>query len=167
MGASTSSTPVIVVGVDGSPASRSALRWAVRHARATGSRVRAVTVWHYPWSHGLALDVASVHLDEDAAHLLTNVVTEVAGDGADLERVVVQGKTPQRLVEYGASAAMLVLGSHASQHLPVVPHSSVSRYCLQHASCPVVLVPVAAEDADAVSSVDVVDLRPPAETLVS
>jgi nucleotide-binding universal stress UspA family protein len=53
--------PRIVVGVDGSPSSQEALRWAVREARAVGGSVDAVTAWEYPagvggfgWSPGAA-----------------------------------------------------------------------------------------------------------------
>jgi hypothetical protein len=42
----------IVVGVDGSPSSREALRWAVRQAALTGSVVDAVIAWHDPASYG-------------------------------------------------------------------------------------------------------------------
>lgn len=38
----------IVVGVDGSPASRDALGWAVRQAHLTGAAVEAVAAWEYP-----------------------------------------------------------------------------------------------------------------------
>ena len=34
--------PMIVVGVDGSPPSKGALRWAVRYAELTGARVHAL-----------------------------------------------------------------------------------------------------------------------------
>ena len=40
--------PRIVAGVDGSPSSISALRWAVRQAGLTGAAVDAVIAWHYP-----------------------------------------------------------------------------------------------------------------------
>ena len=40
----------IVAGVDGSPSSREALRWAVRQAALTGSVVDAVIAWHHPSS---------------------------------------------------------------------------------------------------------------------
>lgn len=40
--------PRIVVGVDGSPSSRAALRWAVRQARLTGGTVDAVIAWQIP-----------------------------------------------------------------------------------------------------------------------
>jgi hypothetical protein len=42
----------MVVGVDGSPSSRNALRWAVRQAALTGSAVDAVIAWHDPASYG-------------------------------------------------------------------------------------------------------------------
>ena len=40
--------PRIVAGVDGSPSSLAALRWAVRQARLTGATVDAVIAWRYP-----------------------------------------------------------------------------------------------------------------------
>ncbi|WP_435879782.1 universal stress protein [Streptomyces werraensis] len=42
----------IVVGVDGSPSSREALRWAARQAALTGGTVLALTSWDYPQYHG-------------------------------------------------------------------------------------------------------------------
>jgi acyl-CoA synthetase (AMP-forming)/AMP-acid ligase II len=40
---------VIVVGVDGSEASKAALRWAAAQAGRTGAAVQAVTAWEYGW----------------------------------------------------------------------------------------------------------------------
>ncbi|MGI9594578.1 MAG: universal stress protein, partial [Acidimicrobiales bacterium] len=40
--------PGIVVGVDGSPGSDHALRWAMAHADRFGP-VQPVTTWRYPW----------------------------------------------------------------------------------------------------------------------
>jgi len=40
--------PVIVVGVDGSAASRDAVRWAAEQARLTGAELRAVATWRWP-----------------------------------------------------------------------------------------------------------------------
>jgi len=38
----------VVVGVDGSAESATALAWAARYAKAIGATVRAVLAWHYP-----------------------------------------------------------------------------------------------------------------------
>ena len=45
----------IVVGVDGSPSSREALRWAARQAALTGSVVDAVIAWHDPASYAVGV----------------------------------------------------------------------------------------------------------------
>jgi hypothetical protein len=44
----TKRAPRIVAGVDGSPSSRTALRWAIRQAVLTGGTVDAVMAWHIP-----------------------------------------------------------------------------------------------------------------------
>ena len=48
--------PHTVVGVDGSPESCAALRWAVDHGRRTGTTVRAVRVWHPPAEAGVVAE---------------------------------------------------------------------------------------------------------------
>ena len=40
--------PLIVVGIDRSPESLDALRWAVDQARLTGAVMHAVTAWQLP-----------------------------------------------------------------------------------------------------------------------
>jgi nucleotide-binding universal stress UspA family protein len=44
----------IVVGVDGSEPSKSALRWAIGQAKLTGGSVDAVIAWRYPSTDGWA-----------------------------------------------------------------------------------------------------------------
>ena len=44
----------IVVGVDGSPSSMTALRWAILQAELTGCEVEAVTAWRLPSRYGFA-----------------------------------------------------------------------------------------------------------------
>ena len=44
----------IVVGMDGSSSSMTALRWAILQAELTGCAVEAVTAWRLPSSYGFA-----------------------------------------------------------------------------------------------------------------
>lgn len=44
----------IVVGVDGSETSKSALRWAIRQAKLTGETVDAVIAWRFPSTYDWA-----------------------------------------------------------------------------------------------------------------
>jgi len=63
----------IVAGVDGSPSSICALRWAIRQAELTGAAVEAVIAWHYPiptGGYGFAPTgmATSFDFEENAAH---------------------------------------------------------------------------------------------------
>ena len=65
----------IVVGVDGSPESSQALRWAARQAGLTGCELHAVLAWHVPFTYGV-LDM----IDADwAAHGSVALAAAVAG----------------------------------------------------------------------------------------
>ena len=72
----------IVVGVDGSPSSRAALRWAVRQAALTGGTVDAIMAWHVPvaltgytWAP-ISVDEAD-NLEEDARMALDALLGSV------------------------------------------------------------------------------------------
>ena len=52
--------PVIVVGTDGSGGSVKALRWALRHAEATGAEVRVVLAWEVTAPLGYVASVDDV-----------------------------------------------------------------------------------------------------------
>ena len=51
--------PAVVVGVDGSPGARAALRWALREARLRNSPVRAVHAWTFGYIGGSSLSHSS------------------------------------------------------------------------------------------------------------
>ncbi len=57
----TKSPGHIVVGVDGSPSSLDALKWAVGQGELTGACVRAVIAWDYPALSGV--NPRTVHVD--------------------------------------------------------------------------------------------------------
>ena len=137
----------IVVGVDGSPASRAALSWALAEARLRGANLRAVHALTV--ATPFALDAPPVLLpslmeeaEQEAERELGDVVAEVAGDNLDvpIERSVVEGPAAERLLEAAAGADLLVVGSRGHGGFHGLLLGSVSQQCAHHAPCPVVIV---------------------------
>lgn len=132
----------IVVGVDGSPPSKAALRWAARIAPVTHSRIEAVITWSYPISYGAPIGFDNWHPDTDAAKVLQEALDEVFGGDppAHLGAVVRQGHARDVLVAASEGADMLVVGSRGHGGIAGLLLGSVSSACAEHARCPVLVV---------------------------
>jgi nucleotide-binding universal stress UspA family protein len=143
----------IVVGVDGSPHSVAALRWAVREAQVRHSPLTAVHVYPHPAAMlapgvltslqraGVASFQAQAH--EVAQRALDDfIVRTLRPDaGATVERAVVPGTAASVLVDEAADpATMLVMGSRGHGGFTGLLLGSVSQQCLHHARGPVVVV---------------------------
>ncbi|HLU30042.1 MAG TPA: universal stress protein [Glycomyces sp.] len=133
----------IVVGVDGSPPSVAALRWALGQAELTGAVVEAINVWEPPTVWG---DVVPVYPGDDPAGTarenLDAIVEEVASEYAAVEvrREVVQGHPAKGLLRHAEGATLLVVGSRGHGGFVGALLGSVSQHCIQHATCPVVVI---------------------------
>ncbi len=133
----------IVVGVDGSEASREALRWAARQAHLMGASLEAVMSWEtaattsYPVPVPEGYDPAA-----DAKEALDQTVRSVLGqhDGLELVPAVLQGPAARTLVQEARGADLLVVGSRGHGALVGMLLGSVSEQCVTHAPCPVVVV---------------------------
>ena len=133
----------IVVGVDGSPSSIKALRWAVRQAKLTGAEVEAVIVWSYPTGYGLAqVSDGAVDFEGDAGKILAEALAEVSGIAPDVmvEPLVAEGHAADVLVREAKGAALLVVGSRGHGGFAGMLLGSVGQHCVQHAACPVLIV---------------------------
>ncbi|MCL6735984.1 universal stress protein [Streptomyces neyagawaensis] len=138
----------VVVGVDGSEASVSALRWAVREARAVHAEVVAVHAWEPagPTLAPYAPPSARPTVTEQrvrAAGLLADTLREALGPriAADVHAVVTQGPPVRVLLRHARGARLLVLGRRAHGAFGLPPIGAVGRECLLHATVPVVAVP--------------------------
>jgi len=138
----------IVVGVDGSPASRAALRWAVSMAVTLGCPVRAVSVvsstnWLVaPDATGwLPSDPAA--LEVDGRLLLERTVRNAlpTDERWRVERRVVVGSASWHLTEESYGAAMLVVGAARRSSLARLVDGSIAPALMRNAKCPVVTVP--------------------------
>ncbi|MER6098484.1 universal stress protein [Streptomyces sp. NPDC001728] len=136
-------TPRVVVGVDGSPASREALRWAVRHARLTGATVDAVGVYDVPGATGWSAPPVDAAFDEEQARqALTEELEGVLAEIGDVPLVenLVRGTPAKILIEAARGAELLVVGSRGRGGFASLLLGSVSQQCAVHAPCPVVIV---------------------------
>ncbi len=131
----------IVVGVDGSPQSREALRWAVEQARVTRGVVEAVTAWEYPAAYGWSVPVAPEELARAAGQGLADTVAEVvdADRPVEIRERVRCGNAVQVLLEAAQGAELLVVGSRGHDGFTGALLGSVGQHCVQHAPCPVVV----------------------------
>ncbi|MFD9130733.1 universal stress protein [Kitasatospora sp. NPDC059571] len=132
----------IVVGVDGSPSSNAALRWAARQAELTGASLDAVTGWEYPASYGWG----GTMIDGDFAALAGKVLADaVAAElGAEppvtVRERVLNGNAATVLLDAAHGADLLVLGNRGHGGFTQALLGSVGQHCVQHADCPVVIV---------------------------
>ena len=110
----------IVVGVDSSPGSKEALRWALKEARLRRARIVALHAWMLPLASADSLVAAPSmspglikDLQEAAADMLKRALNEVEdeAEGVEIEQRVVQGSPGGALVEAARDADLLVVGS--------------------------------------------------------
>lgn len=133
----------IVVGVDGSPSSVAALRWAIRQAALTGATVDAVTAWRLPSAYGLApVADSGMDFEADARKILADALNEAAEAGQEVtvRRSVAQGHPADVLVQAARGADLLVVGSRGHGGFTAALLGSVSHYCVHHAPCPVLVI---------------------------
>ena len=132
----------IVVGVDGSPSSKAALRWAARLAAATGASIQATIAWEYPETYGWPVGWNEWHPEVDAAKVIQDTVDAVFGPErpTSLETVVSEGHARDVLLAASEGALMLVVGSRGHGGFAGMLLGSVSAACAEHARCPVLVV---------------------------
>ncbi|MFE0511234.1 universal stress protein [Streptomyces sp. NPDC058964] len=144
------SAPRVVVGVSGSPGSLTALCRAVEEARRRGAELWPVLAWEPPEGDLPARrsPYASFMVDElqrRAREKLVTALGEVFGvDGPALpmRALVARGAPGWTLVEIAdGEGDVLVIGAGRRGRLRRALRPSVSRYCLAHATCPVLAVP--------------------------
>jgi nucleotide-binding universal stress UspA family protein len=137
----------IVAGVDGSPSSVSALRWAIGQAEITGAAVDAVIAWHHPvatggygWAPtGMA---TSFNFKENAEKVLAEAISTACGAGGSVpvRARVVEGNPARVLLDASDGADLLVVGSRGHGGFAEALLGSVSQHCVHHACCPVVVI---------------------------
>ena len=137
--------PRIVVGVDESPASLAALRWAAREAGLRATRLQVVQAWERArWRvapYASCVRLRGTGEDRAAAGArLEGAVRTMLGPASAIPVTVevAEGLATQVLLDRAAGAELLVLGGVASTGRDAI--GPVARDCLRHPPCPIVVV---------------------------
>ena len=134
--------PVIVVGVDGSEASKQALVWAAGQARLTAAELHVIVAWRTPVTYGYPADYTDVDFAARARKELEKTVSDVLGADPAVPVVlqVAEGHPAHVLTDAAESAALLVVGSRGHGAFAGMLLGSTSQHCIAHAPTPVVVI---------------------------
>ena len=136
----------IVVGVDGSEAAGVALEFAVEEAALRGANLRVISAWDVPVLVQPEI-VTAPEVFEGLREEASIVVAEAVAGANELqptvpcEGLVLSGRAGDLLIEEARGAALIVVGRKGHGGLASIFLGSVSRHVVDHASCPVVVVP--------------------------
>jgi nucleotide-binding universal stress UspA family protein len=135
----------VVVGVDGAPASRLALQFAMREVIRRGCGLEVVTCWAFEGAVDGPLGPQSLHEARERAELLQDHAVSAALDKvpppAIISRTIVEGAPGPALVRAARDAGLLVVGTGHNLLVQRALLGSVSQYCVLHSPVPVTVVP--------------------------
>ena len=146
--------PVIIVGVDDSPTSRSALGWALTDAQRLGAAIEAVTT--YPAAEG---ETAREQAQAVQDSIVAQAVQRLAEPVPPVASLVMAGDPVNVLTLLSGHAYVLVMGRHSTVGLRHSAESSTAERVARLADCPVTIVPgipgvLEHDDVATVSSAD-------------
>lgn len=137
----------IVVGVDGSPGSLAALRWALSEASLRGVDVHVVGAWEYPGgtNYGTSADDSPGDVLTKAMKAVITAATAPSQGGeapaTAVTASIVQGDAARELQRAADDGDLLVVGSRGHREVLGRLLGSVSQHVVSRARCPVVVVP--------------------------
>ncbi|MGZ4398648.1 MAG: universal stress protein [Gaiellaceae bacterium] len=132
----------IVVGVDGSEASKEALRFALAEARRWRAKLHVVyAFWEWEPIPGTT-EVEQERTDQGREEWLATLVREAVGEVTDVEigQATVRDDAAPALLAAAEDADLLIVGSRGHGGFRELLLGSVSQQCAHHAPCPIVIV---------------------------
>jgi len=136
----TGQSNTVVVGVDASPCSDDAVRWAERFAASVGADLRLVTAWGRPMVYGSPTLVGDGDLKEVAQTIVDKAAAGLALPAPRVHGEIAQGDPADVLVAASRGARVLVVGSKGHNPVAAAVLGSVSERCVHNAEVPVVVV---------------------------
>ena len=140
--------PGILVGIDGSADAQDALEWAAREAALRHTSLTVLTVQQAVagfWGGTLhyAGDEELIEKARQAAQAETDTVLARLGDSRPTSVTVkaTKGIPAEEIINQGADADMIVVGSRGSGGFSRLLQGSVSAKVAEHAEVPVTILP--------------------------
>jgi nucleotide-binding universal stress UspA family protein len=138
----------IVVGIDSSSHSMTALEWAMREAAVHGEPLTVVTVevvvasgWGGSQVYGADFELRdkAQKAAEEAVAAIKTKLGDAAPESVTVEAVL--GQPAEQMLEAAKEADHLILGRRGTGGFSRLTLGSVSSQVAHHASCPVTIVP--------------------------
>jgi nucleotide-binding universal stress UspA family protein len=140
--------PTIIAATDGSPSARAAVDWAVADAVASHARLELVGAWSVLVNGELGASTLMseevLYADRDAMAAILAEAKAAAGEaGVDADTCLVEGDAAAEICRLAKerNASLIVMGSRGHKPLAAALLGSVAARVLQHAACPVMVVP--------------------------
>jgi nucleotide-binding universal stress UspA family protein len=132
----------IVVGVDGSASSHTALRWAVTEAHLRHGELLVITCWTPPPS---VVGLNPALYDRDtythvAEVLQRGAVQDLGVTDVPIRTQIVEGPPASALVAASRNADLVVVGSRGQGGFTGLHLGSVPGHLVHHAACPVLVL---------------------------
>lgn len=134
-------TAPVVVGIDASETARAALEWAAQYAAKFNLPLEAVIAWDKGSYYGYPAVPIDHGAEKRAQTAMADTIRDVLGEDAAITQRLVRGKPAPVLLKAAQSASLLVVGTRGHGAFAGMLLGSVSQHCVQHAPCPVVVIP--------------------------
>ncbi|MEU9045735.1 MULTISPECIES: universal stress protein [unclassified Kitasatospora] len=138
----------VLVGVDGEDGSDGVLTLAFEAASRRRLLLQAVHAWSYPLVSGPGHAFPAVYEEEHVAAERERLLVEALAAGrqqfpdVEVTEVAVRSDAARLLVTLSEAHQLVVVGRHGAVRGPMRRLGSVSQAVVQHAHCPVAVVPV-------------------------
>lgn len=146
--AAAADDPAVVVGIQGAEHEEPVLAHAFQAARRHGIPLFVVHAWTYPLFMGPGHEVPVVyegaHVEEEHRRAVAEVLAgwRERFPEVSVTTSVTRSHAARELVAASAGRRLLVVGRHGRPRGPIGRLGSTSQAVVQHAECPVVVVPV-------------------------
>jgi nucleotide-binding universal stress UspA family protein len=138
----------LVVAVDGSPASAEALRFAAELASKTGESLHVLMVWNVIIGPAPQTSGDGPATEQDRQREAERVLADFVGSTLDgttgpaVQQHAVHANVDALLRDVSTTAAHVIVGSRGRGGVSDLLLGSVSGELVNHAGCPVTVVPV-------------------------